>query len=143
MTDRPRASLRLDSQGTWHHEGVAFTNTKLASLFNRSIIFRPDTNEYILKIKYDESTFEYDTTPLLALSVHTTATGPEFLLNTERTLPLTADDYFCVQDGDFFLHSSTEGMVRIRRDLYQILTSNLEDPTRMIIQNHSFPIRAS
>lgn len=143
MTVRPSASLRLDTQGTWHHEGVAFTNTKLASLFNRSIVFRPETKEYILKIKHDESSFEYDTTPLLALSVHTTATGPAFLLNTERMLPLTPDDYFCVQDGDFFLHATTEGMVRIRRDLYQILTNNLEDPTRIIIQNYSFPIRTT
>ncbi len=137
----PTATLSLDTQGNWIHEDTLFTNKKLSTLFSRSIVFCQKRNNYILKIGNDESLFNYEKTPFIALSTYQHNDDVIFCLNTTQEITLDDSSYFFYDNNGFYVRT-TALTARIRRDMYQVLSTNITDEGSILLFNKQFPIKS-
>ena len=65
-----KGSLKLDRFGTWWHNGVRFSNEKLAAMFHRSIIFDAAKGEYLLQIGQQRAEFDLEDTAWFVTELH-------------------------------------------------------------------------
>ena len=63
--------LRLDARGTWFHNGVAFSNKKVRDLFFRSIVWREDIQEYVVRIGKGDAHFDCEDTAYFVTDIDT------------------------------------------------------------------------
>ena len=127
-------TIRLDSRGNWTHEGSDFENTRVVSLFNRSVARTPggtwvlEIAPFTYPITVDDTGFFVDhidlnaTPPLLTLSDETTETlDPQTLhYQPEDTL------YCTIKNGQY--------TARFKRNPYHtLLEQAVETPTGIAI----------
>ena len=52
--------LRLDAQGTWHHDDTPFSHKRLSELFHRSVLWDDELKDYVIRIGKGRATFSHE-----------------------------------------------------------------------------------
>ena len=79
---RRSLDLRLDEQGRWWHDGVAFEHPRIIEAFNRGIERHPDTNEPIVRVGERWCYFHAELTPFFVRRMTIQNEELRVLLNT-------------------------------------------------------------
>ncbi len=115
-------SLTLSSEGIWIHEGVAFTNEKLISLFHRSIVWNEQQKGYLLQIGQYRASFSLEGVPYFVRSLDDSVSpwrlhlldGSDEALKPESLTVSASHEIFCEVKGGHnakFLHGAHQTLL--------------------------------
>lgn len=118
-----RIDIRIAADGTWYHEGTAFTRHALVRLF--STILRKDPDGYCLVTPAEKLLIEVEDVPFLAVDCEVKGTG-----STAELLFTTNMDDYVIADAEHLLwvEGSTDSprpYLHVRDGLNALLTRPL------------------
>jgi len=83
--------LRLDAEGRWYHEGIAFEHRRLIELFDRGLDLHPETGEPILRVGDRWCYIRADDVPFVVRALHLEGATLVARLNTGEHVALARD----------------------------------------------------
>lgn len=113
--------LRLDARGTWHHNGTPFSNPQVRDLFFRSMVWRPDIQEFVIRIGKGEARFDCEDTAFFVTELDTTNLPWQIRLTDGTTEELTPETLATGNENQFYCTLKSGHRARFMRNCHQHL----------------------
>lgn len=135
-----KESLALSETGDWYHNGKKFTNSKLSSLFHRSIQWSEAEQDFYIYIGNNRATFDHG--PIVFFISRLELDEPKYLLTClngieEEFLP---EKIILTKNNTLNYKLDNGHLATFRRNTYQLLAEHFVDTNLLKIGNHEYKI---
>ena len=140
---RRSVPLRIDEEGRWFHDGVAFRHTRLAAVFSAGLDLDPQTGEAIVRIGQRFCYVECVGTPFLVLRLDTTQSPPIAVLNNGDDRDLASASFVETEDR-LAIEWSDGRWARLSRGVYTRLGHQIQESEHgfvVVLSGQRYPIR--
>jgi hypothetical protein len=137
--------IELDKFGNWWHEGTKFSKKSLIQLFNKSINFNKEQNNYFLQIGHNKALFKYFLTPLFITEIDYQQNI--IYLNTQTKLNVSSVNFYFSRNLNEIIVKFTDisdadilHIARFTPSQYQIFSAKISGEQEIKFSNFFKPI---
>ena len=119
-----KGSLKLSKTGEWWHNGKPFTNKKLSDYFHKSIFWRENEQDYVIRIGKQQATFDLEDTPFFVLTIDQSVVPWKITLSDGTTEELSPTSLSLGPEDQIYCLVKTTHRARFSRAAHQLLLAH-------------------
>lgn len=134
-------SLVLSKHGGWVHNGVPFSNLKLAELFHRSVTWDKGRSCFVIRLGAQQATFTCEDAPYFVVRVDAAASPWTLYLAGGAQVPFLPETLAIGAENQFYCSVYGEHQARFARSAHQTLLEHAVDEQTLRIDGKNITPR--